>query len=965
MFLNAFIIPKFNPSFRHSLSCFIALALISSFHVDATALDQNGNGISDVWESIYPTAAANPTLDADGDGDINQIEGLAWNNPNDANSRLRLEDFTVGTTDVSFNWNQALGLRYRVWESTNLIDWQRQAVSFVGEANNNSMSESVDTAKFYRLKAERSLNSDTDALTNREEHELGTDPELWDTDGDKVPDDVEFSLGLDPLNWTDSDGDGLPDDWERWAILNDPDDTYADLSDIDLTTDFDGDTINDGTEFALGTSPVEPIRNILFFLTEDQGPDLGILGTVGLDTPNIDVLATTGVNFTRAFALSPVCSPSKMALFTGTYPHENSAHRNVRNYGTGFPLVGDPSDLDLGGVHEDLPTLIEVLRDRGWYTAISSKSHVQPIRKFPYHQGFGSGVSFPKVPADVTSYVNQTVSNANGRPFFLCLNVAAPHLPFKVIAQNNGVWTPNGGLLGDGGVTNVNANSIVVPNSLPSVPAVRQDIADYYGAIEVIDGHFAAARDALIANGVADNTLVIFSSDHGNGLARFKQSMYGLHIPLLVDGPEVAGGRVINEPISHLDLMPTFLDFAGIPQMPSLKGKSLLPILAGDPGFADRKTILTAVHEKYDARGVTDGQYYYIRNIRQVDATDRNGRSTGFNFPSAALNADQFTSAAPWFNRSFDAIKADNTTPQHELLRQILEGDLAEEELYDLNTDLWCTNNLADDPAYASIKAALRVELAQWRLHTDDYNSDPSELSRRTERYTPLPNTTTTGTETDNFNAGSGGLNASGNWTTLLTGNSSADFIINSGTIESPAGANPMARYESTVFLAAGQPFTVSVGVGFSGDGVGVGLAFGITQEPDLEYSYWQFLLADGRTAPGGTDKDVRLRKISDSGATIGALLIEENSLANYPNGFSIAPTEFFRVEVSGIAGSPLVDLRIFNPNGSVYYTQDAFDLGEVVPAASGFGITAWSSRSGVFDNFELETEYSEPEKLP
>ena len=166
------------PFTRHSSRCLFALAMISSFHLDASALDQNSNGISDVWESIYPTAAANPALDVDGDGDINLVEGLAWNNPNDADSRLRLEDFTVGTTDVSFNWNQALGLRYRVWESTNLIDWQHQAISFVGEANNNSISESIETNKFYRLKAERSLNSDTDALTNREEHELGTNPEL-------------------------------------------------------------------------------------------------------------------------------------------------------------------------------------------------------------------------------------------------------------------------------------------------------------------------------------------------------------------------------------------------------------------------------------------------------------------------------------------------------------------------------------------------------------------------------------------------------------------------------------------------------------------------------------------------------------------------------------------------------------------------------------------------------------------
>ncbi len=922
----------------------------------ATALDRNQNGISDVWESLYPAAASNLNQDTDGDGESNRAEGLAWTDPTDNNSNLRIHNLSIGATDVSFNWDQALGLRYRIWSSANLIDWNREATEFIGEANTNSLTETKTNQKFYRAKPERSLNSDTDALTNREEHELGTDPTLWDSDGDKVPDDIEFSLGLNPLGWVDSDSDSLPDDWEQWCILNDDTDAYTSLSDIDTTTNYDGDAVNDGTEFSLGTSPIEPIRNILFFLTEDQSPDLGVLGTVGLDTPNIDALATSGVNFTRSFALSPVCSPSKMALFTGTYPHENSAQRNVTNYGTNFPLSGDPSNLNLGGVHEDLPTLIEVLNDNGWYTAITSKSHVQPIRKFPYQEGFGAAASYPEVPADVTSYVNQTVTNAGDRPFFLCLNVAAPHLPFRTIAINNSVWNPTGGLLGDGGVTNVDPTSIVVPASVPDVPAVRQDFADYYGAIEIIDDHYAAARDALIANGVDGETLIIFSSDHGNGLARFKQSIYGLQVPLIIDGPGVSGGRTITEPISHLDLMPTFLDFAGIPQMPSLKGKSLLPILAGDSGFADRNTILTATHEKYDARAVTDGQYYYVQNIRQVDPQNNSGNPTSYHYPQAALNADQYSSGSPWHNRSFDATKADNTTPQYELLRQILEGDLADEELYDLNTDLWCTVNLANNPAYHSIKAQLRNELQTWRMRTDDYNSDPSEMTRRTERHTALPGTTPTTSLSDTFNTSNGNLNTKSNWTTHIFGNSSADFVIASNRIETPAGPNPLAEY-TPVSLSAEQPFKVRLQVGFSSNSVGAGVAIGIEQEPDSDYTFWQFLLADGRSSAGGTEKDVRVRKLNDSGASSTSWLISVSNLNNYPNGFSVAPSEYFTLEVSGQAGSALVDFRILNPDGSVYYVTTDFDLGEVVPEGSAFGITSWSSASALLDNFEVELD--------
>lgn len=930
--------------------CMMGSALLNS----AAALDINDNGISDVWESLYPTAAANLSADDDGDGDNNLTEGLTWNDPTDANSRLRLEDFTASAAGVGFNWDQTLGLRYRVWKSSNLTDWEREATSYVGEDDNQALSESLGTKKFYRLKVERALNSDTDALSNREEHELSTDPEKWDTDGDKVPDDIEFNLGLDPLAWVDSDIDTLPDDWEQWAILNNDSDAFVDLTDITPSTDFDNDLITDGDEYALGTSPVDPLRNILFFLTEDQSPDLGILGTVELDTQNLDSLATSGVNFTRNFALSPVCSPSKMALFTGTYPHDNSAYRNVTDYGINFPLTGDPSALGLGGVHEDLPTLIEVLRDRGWFTAITSKTHVQPIRKFPYHTGLGTGVSYPRTTADATAYVNQAVDLAGDRPFFLCLNIAAPHLPFRNIAQDNNLWDPSGGLLGDGGVTNVDPAKIVVPNSLPNVPEVQQDIADYYGAIEIVDSIYGAARQALIDKGVLGETLIVFSSDHGNGLARFKQSIYGLQVPLIIDGPGISGNRTITAPVSHLDLMPTFLDFAGIPLVPSLKGKSLLPLLGGAPSFSDRDTILTATHEKYDARGVSDGQYYYIRNIRQVDATNNSGQPTNFNNPQKALNADQYTSASPWYNRSYDAIKADNTTPQYELLRQILEGDLPEEELYDLNTDLWCTNNLAADPAYATVKAKLRSELSAWRIYTEDYNADPSEMTRRTERYVPLPGTLPTSVETDNFNTGSDPLDSYADWTTLVFGNSSADFTINSGAVETPAGPAPVARYNSGTTLGSDEPFIVSVDVGFSAPGVGGGVAFGIEQEPDSEYSYWQFMLVDGRSIPGN-HVDVRLRKMSDSGASNNGWPLSVNDRVNYPNGFSVAPTEFFRVEVSGQSGSALVDLRILNPDGTVYYSISNFDLGEPVPASSGFGITTYSSGNTLFDNFLLE----------
>jgi N-sulfoglucosamine sulfohydrolase len=469
------------------------------------------------------------------------------------------------------------------------------------------------------------------------------------------------------------------------------------------------------------TGASEP-PNVVIFITEDQSFDLGVLGTKGLDTPSLDEFARSGTNFTRAFALSPVCSPSKMALFTGTYPHTNSAIRNVPNYGVRFPLPTepDPSNLKLGGVHEDLPTLIELLRENGVFTAITSKSHVQPVRKFPFHVGYREC----STPAAAKKLVTNVIKQADDKPFFLWYNIGSPHLPFRAVPQANGKWNAKGGLVGDGGVTNVDPNEITVPECYPDVPAVRQDIADYYGGIECIDSIFQSVLDTLESKGELDNTLIIFTSDHGIGLHRAKQSIYaaGLHIPLLVRGPDTKGGQKINHPVSHLDVSPTVLNYFGIAQPESMIGKSLRPILTGSQsGFPDRPTILTACHRYYSARAVTDGEYYYIRNLSQP-------KGGTLAKPERVLNQDQYLSGKPWFNRSYDATVAAKDTPQHTLLKQIVEGGLPDEELYDLANDPWMVNNIIDDAKHGALLPELRSQLIDWRRLSGD---TPENLRRR------------------------------------------------------------------------------------------------------------------------------------------------------------------------------------------------------------------------------------------
>lgn len=477
-----------------------------------------------------------------------------------------------------------------------------------------------------------------------------------------------------------------------------------------------------------------PVRNVILFLSEDQGPDLGCMGTRGLATPAIDGFAKTGVLFEKAFCMSPVCSPSKMAMFTGTYPQTNSAYRNVPNYGTNFPLKGDPSNLVLGGVHEDLPTLIEILRDHGFFTATSHKSHVQPIRKWPYSKGYGQ----PTTPVAARKFIADLVKCAGDKPFYMTFGVGAPHLPFRGILKDQKLWSPTDGLAGDGHATNVDAKALTVPNCYPDVLGVRQDIADYYGAIQCVDTVFGAVLAELKAQGVLDNTLVIYTSDHGIGLHRAKQSIYatGTHIPFIFAGAGIAENIRISTPVSHLDVLPTLMDYLGLPAVPGLSGSSLMPILRGETTtVSGRKTILTAAHEKYDGRGVTDGHYYYIRNIRKIAGASLEAPQTG-------LNDDQFwykpgdyaKKSGPWFNRTYAATLAATGTPGRKLLSDLLSAHVPDEELFDLDTDPWCVKDLAEEPTLAEVKQNLAAELQQWRDRTGDYKKSPAEMKRRTTR---------------------------------------------------------------------------------------------------------------------------------------------------------------------------------------------------------------------------------------
>ncbi len=493
-------------------------------------------------------------------------------------------------------------------------------------------------------------------------------------------------------------------------------------------------------------------------------------------------------------------------------------------------------------------------------------------------------------------------------------------------------------------MTNVDANGIAVPACYPDVPGVRQDMADYYGAIEVVDSVYGSLSNSLASAGELDRSLILFTSDHGIGLHRAKQSIYGagMQVPLLIGGAGVTNGVRISAPVSHLDIAPTLLEFSGIPAMPSMYGKSLWPILdGGQDGFPDRKTILTAVHRYMDSRAVCDGRYYYIQNIRKVAGTTLDPLVN----ISSALNADQFAGGSPWYNRAFEATRTATGTPQRELLRQLVEGDVPDEELYDIDNDLWMTNNLAADPAMAAVLERLRPELTRWRMQTEDYNHDPSELVRRTERFVPPPAPPVSGSWSDSFDGKSGALNSDTNWTTWFFGNAGADFQLGNDRLDAPPGPLALATFDLAT-ASGGQDWTMTLDAGFYGAGV-IGAAICGYQDGS---NYYALQIQDLRGADTGAwvvrfvrranGAESVLWEIGTADREDSSAVFEQNTLYRLAIEYS-ASAGTFALSVSDSA-SPETPLY------STTVSDSAFSSGS-------FGLMSKVSGASAFDGFAIQ----------
>ena len=467
--------------------------------------------------------------------------------------------------------------------------------------------------------------------------------------------------------------------------------------------------------------------NILLIISDQQRTDtLGFLGRTPCRTANLDRLAAGGVCFERAMTPCPLCGPARTSMFTGLYAHEARGTLDMKPVGLLDPGKRGPTAGDMllnDYVCREEPLLTNLLKGRGYHTAYAGKWHVGNevlgdwFERYWGHEN-GQYVDWCKreglpdgwplndmrtrshreprmsIPAALVNEIDPAHSNdawiadiairfirerPKDRPFFVTCGFNGPHPPFKIPEPYFSMYDP--------------ASIPEPPNFGPTElePQANRDsfyrklwadqgtdwrnwqrsVAVYWGFVTLIDDQVGRLIECLEQEGVADETLIVFCSDHGEMLGQHglwhKMHAYeeAIRTPLVFSAPWIHGGRRSQAAVSLLDIPSTLLAAVGIAPPAEYRGIDLSPAFSADESLPER--MLFAEHKPQGSwNGATDWRM----------ATD---------------NRHKYT-----WNR----------------------GDL--DEFYDLSADPYETDNRIFDPASAAEAARLRSELRDWMVRTAD-----------------------------------------------------------------------------------------------------------------------------------------------------------------------------------------------------------------------------------------------------
>ena len=410
--------------------------------------------------------------------------------------------------------------------------------------------------------------------------------------------------------------------------------------------------------------------NILVFIADDAGArHFGCYGNRAVRTPSIDRLSAEGITADNAMLTTSQCSPSRISILTGRYPHATGAE-----------------DLHMPMPERYVPVQSH-LRDAGYFTGHMQKAHEGPYSDSLFHW-YDEGLD--RLPAFLDA--------AGDKPFFLWAAFDDPHRPY----QDETIADPH------------DPKRVIVPPYMADTSDTRADLARYYDEIarmdEVIGRHLTILRE----RGLEEDTLVVFLSDNGAPFPREKGTVYdgGVRTPLIFRWPGTVPEGVRHDRLmSVIDLAPSFLALAGVDVPGDMQGKDIADGLS-DPRLWRREAA-------FSERNWHDCDEH-IRSIRT--ARHRLIQNAYIELP---FGSPADVTASPSWRALYERKKTGRLTGTQRLL---FESPRPEIEFYDTQQDKWQIENLAARPEYQQEIAAHYSMLKEWMTATGDF---PPERRRR------------------------------------------------------------------------------------------------------------------------------------------------------------------------------------------------------------------------------------------
>lgn len=435
--------------------------------------------------------------------------------------------------------------------------------------------------------------------------------------------------------------------------------------------------------------------NIVFILADDVNYDaIGCYGGENVATPNIDRLASQGIQFNQAYSAMAMCAAFRAELYTGLYPVRNGVASNHTSARPGTKSV------------------CHYLGDLGYRVGLTGKKHASPAETFPFESvSKGNGKSQKLDWEGMERFMGEE----GDEPF--CLFVCSQNA--------HAAWT-------EGDASQFDAEAIKLLPTQHDNPKTREVMRHYYAEVAALDAQVGRTLAILEKSGKADNTLVIFSSEQGWALGFSKWSNWnmGVHTAFVARWPgRIAAESKTDALIQMADVVPTFIEAAGgEPDKYDLDGMSFLSVLEGRK--EEGRKLVYGLHnnipegEPYPIRSINDGQYHYIWNLKP---------ETTYHEKHVMVENSRLV----WWVEMEKAASAGDKQAKALLKKYTNRPEV---ELYRVGVDEYEMNNLADNPEYASVKQRLRRELQRWMNNQHDPGAVlDTEAERNALKKTPFP----------------------------------------------------------------------------------------------------------------------------------------------------------------------------------------------------------------------------------